>query len=292
MSLDTVGIVLSDPHRTGRRRRRIPGLVTVSAGFLAVLAVAAVLAPLIAPYSPDATDILNSSAGPTAEHLLGTDGTGRDTLSRLLTGAQLSLLAPLAVALITTALGALLGLAAARIGGAFDMIVSRVMDIVFAFPTLLLALLAVAIFGPGLTAPICALALGYIPFVGRIVRSAAIQEQAKPYVGSHAVMGFSAFAITVRHILPNVAPMLLAQATLTFGYAMLDIAALSYLGLGVQPPAADWGSMIAQSQSAVLQGNLWSILFPGAAVILTVLAVNVLGESFSDRFSLASRSAR
>ncbi|SMG19176.1 ABC transporter permease [Agreia pratensis] len=292
MSLDTVGLALAGTARRTRRRTRPSALVVASIALLGIVAVASVLAPVITPYAPDATDILNSSAGPTSEHLLGTDGTGRDTLSRLLIGAQLSLLAPLAVAVITTAVGALLGLAAARIGGAFDMIVSRAMDIVFAFPTLLLALLAVAVFGPGLTAPICALALGYIPFVGRIVRSAAIQEQAKPYVGSHAVMGFSELAITVRHIFPNIAPVLLAQATLTFGYAMLDIAALSYLGLGVQPPAADWGSMIAQSQSAVLQGNLWSILFPGMAVILTVLAVNVLGESLSDRFSLASRSAR
>ncbi|MGV8881472.1 MAG: ABC transporter permease [Rhodoglobus sp.] len=290
MSTDTVGIALAPPHR--RVRRRPPALVTASVVFLAVVTIAAVVAPLIAPYSPDATDILNASAGPTSDHPLGTDGTGRDTLSRLLTGAQLSLLAPLAVAVITTGVGALLGLAAARIGGAFDMIVSRAMDVVFAFPTLLLALLAVIVFGPGLGAPICALALGYMPFVGRVVRSAAIQEQAKPYVGSHAVMGFSALAITVRHIFPNIAPVLLAQATLTFGYAMLDIAALSYLGLGVQPPAADWGSMIAQSQSAVLQGNLWSLVFPSAAVILTVLAVNVLGETLSDRFSLASRSAR
>ncbi len=269
-------------HEGGRTRR--PGMTLAAIIFLGVVIVAAILAPVLAPYDPEQTDLLTVSGAPSFAHLMGTDDVGRDTLSRLLSGAQLSLLAPLAVAVLTMVVGTAIGLAAARLGGVVDVVLSRAMDIVFAFPTLLLALLAVAIFGPGLTAPIWALAIGYTPFMGRIVRSAAIQEQVRPYIGAHQVMGFSSMWITLRHILPNILPMLLAQATLSFGYAMLDIAALSYLGLGVQPPAADWGSMISASQSAVLQGNLWSVIFPGAAVVLTVLSVNIIGESLTERF--------
>lgn len=289
MTLDTVSMATFTPKR---RRRRAPALVVASATFLVLVTLAAIFAPLIAPHDPDQTNLLQALAPPSLDHLFGTDSTGRDTLSRVIHGARLSLLAPLAVVILTTIVGAAVGVIAARAGGAVDVVVSRTMDIVFAFPALLLAMLSVAIFGPGLIAPICALAIAYIPFMGRIMRSATLQEQARAYVGSHAVMGFTSLWITMRHILPNVLPILLAQATLAFGYAMLDLAALSYLGLGVQPPAADWGSMIAQSQSAVLQGNMWSIVFPSAAVILTVLSVNTLGEWISDRFSGFTGGAR
>ncbi|KJL26590.1 Glutathione transport system permease protein GsiD [Microbacterium azadirachtae] len=286
----TMSTVAMATIRRRSRRRRPPALLIASIVFLVVIVLAAIFAPLIAPMNPNTTDILNASSGPSVEHWLGTDTTGRDILSRLLYGARLSLLAPLAVVILTTIVGAIVGLAAARSGGVVDLVLSRAMDIVFAFPSLLLGLLAVAIFGPGLTAPIIALAIGYIPFLGRIVRTATQQEQARPYIGSHIVMGFSSWWITVRHILPNIVPLLLAQATLAFGYAMLDIAALSYLGLGVQPPAADWGSMIAQSQSAVMQGQLWGMFWPSLAVILTVLSVNVLGEHLTDRTSARGRS--
>jgi peptide/nickel transport system permease protein len=289
MTLSTVAMAT-----VGRRRRRHrPTPVVVAAiAFLVIIIMSAALARFLSPHDPETTNLMNVLAPPSPEHPFGTDSTGRDTLSRLLHGAQLSLLAPLAVSVMTMLLGILVGLMAARLGGAVDLIVSRAMDIVFAFPTLLLALLAVGIFGPGLLAPICALAIGYIPFMGRIVRSAALQEQVRPYVGAHAVMGFSSLWITLRHILPNIMPILLAQGTLSFGYAMLDIAALSYLGLGVQPPAGDWGSMIAAGQSAVLQGSMWVVIFPGLAVVLTVLAVNLLGESLSDRLAAPAGGIR
>lgn len=280
MTLDTVSMAIVTPTRA-----RMSPMVAAALFFLALITIAAILAPVISPHDPNQTNILAAQAPPSLTHWFGTDSTGRDTFSRLLYGARLSLIAPLLVALLTTVIGAAVGLTAARAGGMVDLIISRTMDIVFAFPSLLLALLAVAIFGPGLVAPIGALAIGYIPFIGRIVRAAALQEQARPYIGCHQVMGFTPWWITVRHILPNILPVLVAQATLTFGYAMLDLAALSYLGLGVLPPAADWGSMISQSQSVVLQGDLWSIIYPSLAVILTVLSVNVLGESITDRFA-------
>jgi peptide/nickel transport system permease protein len=280
-------MILTSASREARVRRRRPkprGLVIAAIAVISTMALAALLAPVLAPYSQSQTDLMNTLSAPSAAHPLGTDSMGRDTLSRLLYGAQLSLLAPLAVVLLTTVVGTIIGLIAARVGGVLDLLLSRGMDIVYAFPALLLAMLSVAIFGPGLVAPVCALAIAYVPFIGRLVRNAAQQEQAKPYVGAHAVMGFSGTWITIRHILPNIVPMLMAQSTLAFGYAMIDLAALSYLGLGVQPPQADWGSMIAASQSAVLQGSMWSFLFPGVAVILTVLSVNIIGSALTDRF--------
>ena len=171
-----------------------------------------------------------------------------------------------------------IGLAAARGPAWLDTLLSRAMDVVFAFPGLLLAMLSIAVFGRGLAAPMVALAISYTPFVGRVVRSLALQEASRPYVDSYSVMGFSRLAVTVRHILPNLVPVIAAQAALSFGYALVDLATLSFLGLGVRPPASDWGSMIAQAQPALLQGLPWSAIVPGLAVLFTVIAVNVLGD--------------
>jgi peptide/nickel transport system permease protein len=197
-------------------------------------------------------------------------------------GARLSLLAPLGVVVVATVAGVVIGLAAARGPAWLDTLLSRAMDVVFAFPGLLLAMLAVAVFGRGLAAPMVALAISYTPFVGRVVRSLALQEAARPYVDSYSVMGFSRLAVTVRHILPNLVPVIAAQAALSFGYALVDLATLSFLGLGVRPPASDWGSMIAQAQPALLQGLPWSAIVPGLAVLLTVIAVNVLGDHLAS----------
>jgi peptide/nickel transport system permease protein len=278
-------------RRTGLRR--LAGnnvMVVISAAFLAVVIVVAVFAPVVAPHSPYETSLLDSLLPPgSAGHLLGTDSTGRDTLSRVMYGARLSLIAPLGVVLLSGIAGTLLGLVAAHRGGWADMLISRSMDIVFAFPSLLLAMLSVAVFGGGLVAPICSLAIAYTPFLGRIVRSVALQESARPYVGSYQVMGFTNTYVTFRRILPNLLPLVLAQSALAFGYSLIDLASLSYLGLGVQPPKADWGTMINESQADILQGNAWSAIIPGLAILLTVIAVNVIGERLSD--NLAHREA-
>ena len=251
-------------RRAGRTARRRPIGVAVASGFLLLVAVCAAFAPLLAPYPPDATSLVDSLLPPGSPgHLLGTDSTGRDVLSRLMYGARLSLLAPLGVVVVATVAGVVIGLAAARGPAWLDTLLSRAMDVVFAFPGLLLAMLAVAVFGRGLAAPMVALAISYTPFVGRVVRSLALQEAARPYVDSYSVMGFSRLAVTVRHILPNLVPVIAAQAALSFGYALVDLATLSFLGLGVRPPASDWGSMIAQAQPALLQGLPWSAVVPG-----------------------------
>ncbi|MGW4471379.1 ABC transporter permease [Nonomuraea sp. NPDC004354] len=261
------------------------GLRTAALAVIALLVVAAVLAPLVAPADPDAVDLSAVLAGPSADHLLGADASGRDLLSRVIYGARTGLLGPLGVVALSTVLGVAIGLAAAWHGGWVDTALSRSMELVFAFPGLLLAMLVVAMYGPGQLGPVITLAVAYTPFVGRMVRGVARGEMGRPYIAAYRALGFSGLTICLRHLLPNIAPVILAQSTINFGYALLDLAGLAFLGLGVQPPAADWGAMINEGQSAVLQGALGPILVPGMAIVLSVIAFNIVGESLADRVS-------
>ena len=275
----------------GRRFTRIRGfgggsfVLVCSFGLVVLVLAAAVLAPLIAPYDPNATDLGNALAPVGGGHPLGTDQSGRDTLSRLLYGARTSLVGPLAVVLAATVAGVLVGLLAGWRGGWVDALVSRVLDILFAFPALLLAILAVSLFGKGLTAPVAAMSLAYLPFIARQVRGLVQTTKARPFVSAYLVQGFGPAQVAFRAVLPSVAPTILAQSAVMFGYALLDLAALSFLGLGVQPPTADWGAMINESRGAVLMGQPLTAVLPSLAVILTVVSFNVLGEELGDRIA-------
>jgi peptide/nickel transport system permease protein len=279
------------PATLGRVRltrvRAIGGgwLVRASAAVLVLFAAAAVFAPLIAPYHPEDTDLRNVLAGPSGDHWLGTDQVGRDTLSRLIYGARTSLVGPLFVVMAATALGVMIGLIAGWRRGWVDSVVSRALDIAFAFPALLLAILAVALFGKGLVAPVVAMSIAYTPFIARQVRGMVIAARVRPYVAAYTVQGSGPFEIAVRRVLPNIAPLILAQATLMFGYALLDLAAMSFLGLGVQPPTADWGAMINESRGVILQGDFLTAIVPSVAVVVTVIAFNVIGEDLADRIA-------
>ena len=257
------------------------GAGVVLAGFVLV----ALFAPLLAPHDPNAIDLSNALASPSPAHWLGTDQSGRDTLSRLIYGARTSLVGPLTVVAASTVLGVVVGLVAGWRAGWLDTLLSRVLDVMFAFPGLLLAILAVSLFGKGLLAPIIAMSIAYTPFVARLVRGLVQSAKARPYVSAYTVQGFSGAHIAARRVLPNVSPTVLAQSTLNFGYALLDLAALSFLGLGVQPPTSDWGVMINESRGAVLQGSPLSAVIPSLAVVLTVVAFNVIGEELGDRIA-------
>ncbi|MEY9873873.1 peptide/nickel transport system permease protein [Streptacidiphilus sp. MAP12-33] len=252
--------------------------------------VVALLAPWLAPQDPTLGDFATTMAGPSAAHLLGTDQGGHDTFSALLVGARSSLLGPLGVVVFSSVAGIAVGLFSGWRGGWADAVIGRVLDILFAFPSLLLAILAVALFGKGLGAPVLAMAIAYMPYTARLVRGLTAQEKARPYVAAYLVQGHAPLYVAVRRLLPSLGPTVLAQSTVNFGYALLDLAALSFLGLGVQPPTPDWGAMINQAQAAVLQGQPLSAVVPAVAVVLVVVAFNVVGEQLGDR--LARRDAR
>jgi peptide/nickel transport system permease protein len=272
------------------RRRRIAAndvVVLVCGLVVAVAVLLAAFGPLLAPYDPNASSLFNAYVGPVAGHPLGFDSQGRDLLSRLLAGARTSMAGPFLLVAIATAAGSALAVVAAWAGGWVDAVISTVLDILFAFPAILLAILASAVFGSGLLAPTLALAIAYIPYFARVLRSAALRERAQEYVAACEVQGLSAVAICARHLVPNLLTLIVAQATLNFGYAVVDFAAISYLGLGVQPPTPDWGVMVATGQAGVLQGYPLESLTSGLCLVVVVVAVNLLGERLAQRDSEA-----
>ncbi|MEU2077936.1 ABC transporter permease [Streptomyces sp. NPDC013489] len=270
------------------RTARSP-LHLVCLGFVVLVVVGAFLASLVAPYDPNAVDLGNALAGPSAEHLLGVDAAGRDTFSRLILGARTSLLGPLGVVLFSTLAGVAIGTAAAWRGGWLDSVLSRSTELVFAFPGMLLAILIISIYGEGLLAPVIALAIAYLPYVSRLTRSLVLAERERPYVSAYLVQGHSALQICLRHILPNIAPVVLAQSTINFGYALMDLAGLSFLGLGVPALTPDWGRMVFDGQTAVQQGYPLSAILPSVLIVLTVVAFNVVGERWADRVARRDR---
>ncbi|MFD9796921.1 ABC transporter permease [Streptomyces sp. NPDC059070] len=258
-------------------------------GFVALVVLAALCAPWLAPHDPNTVDLGSALAGPSGDHPLGVDASGRDTLSRLLLGARTSLLGPLGVVVFSTLAGVAVGTVAAWRGGWLDSVLSRSTELVFAFPGMLLAILVISVYGEGLLAPVMALGLAYLPYVSRLTRSLVLAERARPYVSAYAVQGHSAVWICLRHVLPNVAPVVLAQSTINFGYALMDLAGLSFLGLGVPPLTPDWGRMVFDGQTAIQHGYPLSAIWPCVLVVLTVVAFNVVGERWADRVARRAR---
>lgn len=280
--------VVIEAARERRRRMASNNLLVIGCSVVIGIAVFfALFGPLLAPHDPNAANLANAYVGPVAGHPLGYDSQGRDLLSRLIVGARSSMVGPFLVVLFSVVAGSVLAVAAAWSGRWVDASISTVLDILFAFPAILLAVLAAAVFGAGLTAPALALAIAYTPYIARVLRGAALRERARDYVAACEVQGLSAVAICGRHLIPNLMPLIVAQATLTFGYAMVDFAAISFIGLGVQPPTADWGVMVASGQSGVLQGYPLESLSAGLCIVVVVVAVNLLGERLAANESEA-----
>ncbi|MGW5128247.1 ABC transporter permease [Streptomyces sp. NPDC004069] len=279
-------------RKAGRRTTRRTTTFGVSGrAAIAVLGLVvcfAVLAPLIAPHDPNTVDLSGAYQGSSGAHLLGTDASGRDLLSRLIHGSRTALIGPFLVVAISTLLGTILALAAVWFGGWFDQMVVRVVDAVLAFPGLLLAILATALFGSGLNAAVVALSIAYIPYIARIVRSAALRERSLPYIAALQVQGVHGVRIALRHILPNVGGLIVANATLAFGFALMDLAGLSFIGLGVQPPTSDWGAMVGTGMAGVLQQHPQEALFASTLIVVTVGAVNLLGDRLTERWEARS----
>ncbi|MCZ4606393.1 ABC transporter permease [Streptomyces sp. Lzd4kr] len=266
-----------------RRGRRRPVLVLAGAAFLALVVLAAGSAPLLAPYAPDAVDLSASLVGTSGDHLLGTDASGQDLLSRVLYGARTSLIAPLALLAIAALLGVTLGTVAAWRGGWADTLVSRVTDVMYAFPGLLFVVLIIAVFGAGITTSVLGLGLAFAPTIAKYTRSVALAERAKPYVDAYRVQGMGGRRICVRHLVPNLARSIVGYLVVLFGEALMSLATLSYLGFGSQPPSSDWGLMVQEGQAAIVQGALLPALVPGTAIAAVVVAFNVVGVWAADR---------
>ncbi|MFD7729139.1 ABC transporter permease [Kitasatospora phosalacinea] len=272
-------------RRPGRARPRGRLAPALAGTVVALVVLAAALAPLIAPYDPDAVDPLAVSRAASAAHWLGTDDTGRDILSRLLHGARPSLLAPLAVTLAAGTIGTALAVSAAWFGGWWDRLVTAALDLVFGFPGLVLAVVGAALFGAGLPVAVATLTIAYLPYVARIVRGSALRERHLPYVAALRMLGLGGARTCLRHLLPNLAPLVLVQTATAFGYTLLDTAAFSFIGLGAQPPTAEWGLMVAQGAPGILAGRPEQALAAGAAIVLFTVACNLLGTALSQRLA-------
>lgn len=265
-----------------QNRGAVMGLVVFT-----VILLVAIFAPLVAPHSPT-EQVRGAFLRPPAwqqggswEYILGTDAVGRDVLSRLIYGARYSLFIGLVVVTISVTLGVLVGLIAGFFRGAIDTFIMRIMDIILAFPSLLLALVLVAILGPGLMNAMIAIALVLQPHFVRLTRAAVMTEANKDYVTAAKVAGASRLRLMFRTILPNCTAPLIVQGTLSFSNAILDAAALGFLGMGAQPPTPEWGTMLAEAREFIMRA-WWVVTFPGLAILITVLAVNLMGDGLRD----------
>lgn len=248
---------------------------------LSLMALLAILAPWIAPYDPAQMNFAHKLQSPNTEHWFGTDNLGRDIYSRVLYGAQTSLLIGVVTVIFSLLIGLPIGLAAGYFGGRVDMILMRTSDIFLAFPPMLLPICMIAILGPGLINVMFAIALSWFPWYARILRAAVVSVRSELYVQSAQAIGVGHIAIMFRHLLPNAMTPLLIQVSMDFGYVILWAAALSFLGLGAVPPTIEWGLMIGDAQSLFLE-YWWTAVFPGLAIFITVLAANLLGDGLRD----------
>lgn len=279
----TTSILRPRARHTPRPRKHRDIAFSIAVGAILALALASALAPLLAPADPLQPDFLRTLRPSEPGAPLGTDSSGRDILSRILYGGRLSLVAPAAIVVLAGIVGTIVGVASAVIGGPVDRILSRILDIGFAFPGLLLAILAVTMFGAGIWPVVIALAIAYVPFIGRMVRNVAVNEMALPYIDALNNVGQSKTLLAVRHVLPAVVPTAMAQVTVSYGYAMVDLAAMSFLGMGVQPPAAEWGLMVSEGQRGIIQGRWEESIAAGIAILVAVVSVSLIGDRLADR---------
>lgn len=265
-----------------RRIRRDPGAL-LAVGVIATLVLVAVFAPLLAPYDPTRPDLALGfrAAPPSAEHLLGTDRAGRDVLSRLLYGARVSLTIGFGSQLLSLFLGVVAGLSAGYFGGWTDTLISRLIEVLQAFPSLLFIIVLSVSLGPGLLTAYIALGIVGWAGVARIVRGAALGLRQTEYVEGARALGAGSVRLISRHVLPGVLPSLIVIYTIGVGSAIIGEATLSFLGLGVKPPTPSWGQMIADGQS-YLTSAWWMSVFPGLTIAVVVIAFNFLGDALRD----------
>ena len=270
------------------RRFRAQRLVMVMFILLIAVIGVAIFAPWIAPYDPSTIDPVNRNAGPSADHWLGQDELGRDMLSRLIFGTRISMIAAFQAVSLALLLGVPMGLVSGYAGGAIDIVLMRFNDAIMSFPALILAIAIVGLLGPSLRNAMVAIGIVFAPRFARVVRGATLAVRQETYVEAARSLGCGPVFIVRKHILPNILSPLIVQGTLSLGLAILQEASLSFLGLGVQPPIASWGSILGRS-FAYLHQNPLNIITPGVCIMLVVLALNVVGDGLRDAFGRERR---
>jgi peptide/nickel transport system permease protein len=262
------------------RIRKSP-LTLVGIGIILCLVLTALLAPLIAPHDPFQLDPRNRLKPPSSEHWFGTDTAGRDMLSRVIFGTRISIRIGATVVFLAVISGCLIGLFSGYIGGKFDELVMRITDIFFSVPYLILAMAITAALGPGLLNAMLSLSIVWWPIYARLIRGQVLQIREAPYIEAARGLGASRKRIIFRHVLPNAITPVIVQASLDFGNAIMYAAALSFIGLGAQPPTPEWGAMISTARN-YLQDSWWFATFPGLAILVTVIGFNLLGDGIRD----------
>jgi peptide/nickel transport system permease protein len=256
-------------------------LVLFGAGLIVLVALLALLADGIAPYDPIEMTVVDALKRPSAAHPFGTDRFGRDVLSRTIYGSRIALGVALSSIALAFVAGTALGLVGGYVGGWPDLLIGRVMDVLFSFPTLILAIAIAAMLGPGLNNAALAIAVVYVPLFSRVARGPVIAEREKDHVAAAQGLGAGWPRIVFRHILPNVLAPLIVQASVSLAFAILIEASLSYLGLGTQPPDPSWGTMLNEGRT-YLETAPWMSIFPGLAIMLAVFGFNLLGDGLRD----------
>ncbi len=281
------GLALADPPAAGlnRRRRwtgRFPPALLVGMVMAASVTLVAVFAPVIAHYSPTqiTQDLL---ARPTAAHIFGTDRLGRDVFSRVVTASQVSLGVALLASVAALSMGTAMGVSAGYLGAWLDTVITRILDLLLAFPPILFAIALVAALGPSTQNLILTLAILFSPRFARLARGSTLSVKERDYIASAKALGASRLRIIRVHILPNIAAPLIVEMSLTMSIALLTEAALSFLGLGIQPPQPSWGGMISSARPTMIEAP-WAALFPGLAIMFSVLAFNFLGDGLREVF--------
>jgi peptide/nickel transport system permease protein len=278
----------SSPGRRALKRLARRRGAMLALGVVAFFVALALLAAVLAPYDPVATSWSAVRKAPSAAHWLGTDEIGRDVLSRVIFGTRASLLAGVVSVSIALALGVPIGLAAGYLGGWIDALISRITDAMLACPFLILAIALAAFLGPSLSNAMIAIGISATPIFIRLTRAQALQVKVEDYIEAARAIGNSHLRIALRHILPNIVPPLIVQATLAIAAAVIAEAALSFLGLGQQPPAPSWGSMLNTAKNYI-DNAPWMAIWPGLSIFLLVLSFNLLGDGLRDAFDPRQR---
>lgn len=267
-------------------------LSSIALAIIVAMIVAAVLADFVAPYDPDATDPEASLQAVSLHHLLGTDIYGRDLLSRIIHAARVDLTVAFGATAVALVIGSAIGAIAGHYRGLVDLVIMRCVDSVMAFPAFILAMAITAALGNSVGNVLLAIAITQIPNYLRLIRGEIFRIREMEYADAARVVGNPAWRIMFIHLLPNCLPPIIVQATLAMGYALLTMSALSFIGLGIQPPQSEWGSMTAEGAQFIVTGEWWLFLFPGLAIVIMVLAFNLVGDGLRDFLDPRMRGVR